>query len=250
VSVEKGYDPREFALIAFGGAGPMQAGELAGFLGTPTIIIPTVPGILCALGLLATDLQYDYVRTCLQRAPDYDLQTIEATYRALLEEADTCLHAEGIARERRRFTLLADLRYAKQGYELTVELPGERIDQTALAQLIEGFHRLHEQLYTFADRDAAVEIVNLRVKALGLVDKLELPRLASADHTEPAATAARQVYFPESGFSEVPVYARSDLLAGHVIMGPAIVDQLDTTTVIFPGQRARVDEFGHFIISR
>jgi N-methylhydantoinase A len=243
VSVEKGYDPRDFALVAFGGAGPLHAGELARLLGTPTVVVPRHPGILCALGLLATDLQYDYARTSLQRAPDYDLDRMAALYAELEAEANEDLEREGVPPERRRLFRQADLRYAKQGSELTVDAPaqagGAALDAGAAAAMVEAFHRLHEQLYTFADRAAPVEIVNLRVRAVGLMDKIELPEIASVTDGTPATpSAARRAHFRDEGFVPTPIFRREDLKAGNRIDGPAIVDQLDATIVLPPGTTA------------
>lgn len=250
VSVEKGYDPRQFALIGFGGAGPMHAGGLATLLGTPTIVVPPHPGILCALGLLSTDIQNDYVQTLLQRSGAFDLALLNKTYAALAKEAAASLAHEGVPRERHTFRRQADLRYAKQGFELTVDVPGEKITQDVMAQVAAEFHRRHEQLYTFSDPEAAVELVNLRVSGVGAVDKLRLPRIAEvAAGTKPEPQAMRRVHFGEQGFVDTPVFNRADLCAGHVFAGPAIVDQLDTTTVVFPGQQARVDAYGNFIIT-
>ncbi|MCZ6647165.1 MAG: hydantoinase/oxoprolinase family protein [SAR324 cluster bacterium] len=250
VSVEKGYDPGRFALVAFGGAGPMHAGELAGPLGTPTVIIPPFPGILCALGMLTTDLQFDFVQTCVQRAPHYDLKKIASVYERLAQEAATHLEADGVPPERRRFERMADLRYAKQGFELTIELPPGELGAHSIEELTDAFHARHEQLYTFANRETPVEIVNLRIKAVGLVDKLELRRIAEArDGAAPEPALTRPVHFTEQGFVETPVYERGSLLAGQVFAGPAVVDQLDTTTLIFPGQRATVDAYGNLILS-
>jgi N-methylhydantoinase A len=249
VSVEKGYDPRSFALMAFGGAGPMHAGELARLLGTPTVIIPPFPGLLCALGLLSTDLRFDLVRTHLQRAPHHDLTGMEAVWRALTGEAGALLAEEGVPPARQRTIRRADLRYAKQGFEITVDFPGGAVTAETMGGLVEEFHRRHEQLYTFSDPEAAVEIVNLRVSAVGEVEKLSLPRIAATEpgsRPEPART--RQVVFEGRGLMETLVFDRTALLAGHTLRGPAIVDQLDTTTVIFPGQEARVDPYGNFII--
>ncbi len=250
VSVEKGHDPGDFALVAFGGAGPMHAGELARLLRVPTIVIPPHPGILCALGLLSTDLQYDFVQTRLLRAPHDDLAGMEDAYQALIREAETHLAAEGVPPGDRQYQRLADLRYAKQGFELTVPFGGERVSEETVQGLVAEFHARHEQLYTFADPRAPVEIVNLRVTATGQVDKLELPEIAATRQGErPAAARTRQVAFSGLGWIECPVHERSALLAGHTLPGPAIVDQLDTTVVIFPGQVAHVDRYGNLIVT-
>ena len=249
VSVERGYDPRDFVLVAFGGAGPMHAGDLARLLGTPRYVIPPHPGILCALGLLATDLRFDYVRTRVQRAPDYDLEGMQAVYAELDTQAERDLASEGVPPGRRHLLWAADLRYAKQGNELTVPLDAAALDADGLDRLVERFHQQHEQTYTFCDRGAPVEIVNLRVSAVGGVDKVSLPPIETvSEGTVPAARARRQVIFGDTGSCDTLVYARDDLRAGHRIEGPAIIDQVDTTTVILPGHVARVDAYGNLIV--
>jgi N-methylhydantoinase A len=249
VSVEKGHDPRHFALVAFGGAGPMHAGQLAELLGASTVIIPPHPGILSALGLLSTDLQHDAVRTFVQRGPVYDSTGMEAVYRTMHAEATARLAAEGIPEARQTFQRLADLRYARQGFEITVEFPANEVSESAVQQLITRFHRRHEQLYTYAATDTPVEIVNLRLRAVGRMDKLALPTLdAVPTGTVPAITQSRPVYFVASGFVETPVFARHALRAGHTIHGPAIIEQLDTTTVIYPGHQATVDAYGNLLM--
>ncbi|MBI4083419.1 MAG: hydantoinase/oxoprolinase family protein [Candidatus Lambdaproteobacteria bacterium] len=249
VSVEKGHDPRQFALMAFGGAGPLMGGELAALLGTPTMIVPRFPGIMCALGLQATDLRNDYVQTCVQRAGRFDLAAMEGVFVKLTAEADAHLSASGVAAERRRFQRLADLRYVMQGFELTVEFRGAALTQASVDRLTADFHELHKQLYTFSRPEAPVEITTLRLRAIGLVDKIELPRIATAEGAARAVSAGnRPVHFAELGFVETPVYERTALRAGQVVAGPAIVDQLDATTVVFPGHRARVEEFGDLVV--
>jgi N-methylhydantoinase A len=249
VSVERGYDPKDFALVAFGGAGPLHAVELARALGVRTVLVPRHPGLLCALGLLATDLQYDYARTALQRGPDFDPAAMDAIWRELAEEADRDLAREGIAPERRRLVRLADLRYAKQGFELTLEAPAGALDPAAMARLVEGFHTTHERLYTFAERAAPVEVVTVRLRAIGLVDKVALPEVAAAPGAAPPVHERRSLRLDDTRYERAPVYRREALLAGHRIRGPAVVDQLDTTTLIFPGQEAQVDRHGNLILS-
>lgn len=249
VSIEKGYDPREFSLVAFGGAGPLHAGALAALLGTPSVIVPPHPGLLCALGLLASDVTYDYARTCLQRAPDYDVARMQALLRELEATAHEDFDREGVAPAQRHTTRLADLRYHRQGFELTVELPDAPLDAASVRAAIESFHAMHEQLYTFADRAAAVEFVTLRLRAVGSMPRIALAELAAVAADTPAPVAGeRAVYFAHSGFVPTPIYRREALLAGHHIAGPAIIEQLDTTTVIFPGQAAQVDRHGNLIV--
>ena len=250
VSVEKGYDPRDFALIAFGGAGPLHAGPLAELLGTPTVVIPPHPGLLSALGLLSTDLQHDAMRTFLQRGPVYDIQAMEAVYQTLHHDAEAALTAEGIPAARQSFQRLADLRYAKQGFELTVEFPGTAVSEDAVQQVIAAFHQRHEQLYTYAAPDTPVEIVNLRLHAVGQMDKPSLaPIEAVAPGSQPETRQSRPVYFTGPGFVDTPIFARRTLRAGHTLHGPAIVEQFDTTTVVYPGYEAVVDAYGNLLMT-
>ncbi len=249
VSVEKGYDPRHFALVAFGGAGPLHGGQLAEQLGTPQVLIPPHPGILSALGLLSTDLHHDAVRTFVQRGPDYDVAGMESLYRAMQADTSAHLTAEGIPAAQQTFTRLADLRYAKQGFEITVAFPAPAVTEAAVHQLIDAFHQRHEQLYTYAAPDTPVEIINLRLRALGRMDKLTLPPIDTAPAgAAPVATQTRPVYFSGMGFVETPVFRRQDLLAGHTLKGPAIVDQLDSTTVIYPQHQAHIDAYGNLLM--
>jgi N-methylhydantoinase A len=250
MSVERGLDPRDFTLSAFGGAGPVHGARLLGLLGAPRLLVTRYPGILCAIGLLATDLRYDYAVTRLQRAGAYDLDEIGATFAELASRADDRLSRDGTAPKNRQFTYAADLRYEKQGVELTVPLMDSTIGAGAVEVLVSDFHALHDRLYTFCDPDAPVEIVNLRVEATGLTDRITLPEIATAQAgTGPEPDHERHASLGDGTAQPTPVYRREALLAGHVIQGPAIVDQLDATTVILPGQSARTDRFGNLIVT-
>jgi N-methylhydantoinase A len=249
VSVERGYDPQDFDLVAFGGAGPLHAVELARALGCRSVLVPRHPGLLCALGLLATDLQYDFARTALQRGPDYRLDSMGAIWRELAAEAEDALAREGVPPERRRFIRHADLRYAKQGFELTLEVPPGPLDAAWLARLTESFHAAHERLYTFAQRTVPVEVVTLRLRAIGLVDKIDLPEIPSAAGAQPVAYEQRSVRLDGIRLANVPVYRREALLAGQRLRGPAVVDQLDTTTLVFTDYTAEVDRHGNLIVA-
>jgi len=248
MSVERGLDPRGFTLAAFGGAGPVHGGRLLRLLGASRLLVPRYPGILCAIGLLATDLRYDFAVTRLYRSGGYDLAGIEATFAELNARAEARLEADGVPPERRRFARAADLRYEKQGVELTVPLGASRMTEAAAARLVADFHALHARLYTFCEPGAPVEIVNLRVEATGLTDSIALPEIARGigparpDHE-------RLVCFDEDVARPTPVYRREALPADQVLHGPAIVDQLDATTVILPGQSALTDRYGNLIVT-
>ncbi|MGI9476079.1 MAG: hydantoinase/oxoprolinase family protein [Hyphomicrobiaceae bacterium] len=249
MSVERGLDPQEFSLCAFGGAGPVHAARLMRLLGAPRLLVPRHPGILCAIGLMSADFRYDFVVTCMQRAGDYDTDLIGDTYRQLLEQADAKLAEDGIARSRRGFELAADLRYAQQGVELTVNLGTDKVSDETINALCAAFHKRHAELYTFADDDADVEIVNLRVVATGTIDRVQPPTIERAPTGEkPRVDGVRRAALDCDEMHDVPVFRREALCAGHNITGPAIVDQLDSTVCILEGQRARVDDYANLVV--
>jgi N-methylhydantoinase A len=251
VSVERGHDPADFALCALGGAGPVHAGELMEQLGAARALVPRYPGILCAIGLLTTDQRYDFVRTCVQRAGAVDVGRVAGTYQELEDEAHRRLEAERVAVENRRLERAADLRYERQGVEITVPFAADAVDEATVDALIERFHETHERLYTFSDRDAPVEIINLRVGATGLIPHPPMEQLASAGAGSSAPVAEeREVVLGTTEPVTVPVYRREALQAGHRIEGPGVVDQLDTTTLILAGHQVQVDGYGNLIMQR
>ena len=247
MSVERGLDPRDFALCAFGGAGPVHAADLMRSLGAERLLVPRYPGILCALGLLTTEFRYDFVVTKLQRAGRFDAKATEAIFAELTAQADKRLAADGAPPESRQFLRAADMRYQKQGVELTVPFAAPVATEATLETLVQDFHRLHERLYTFSDVDAPVEIVNLRVEAIGGVRALALPE-AAVGKGPPQPDHERPVSLDGGPKRATPVYRREALLADQVIHGPAIVDQLDATTVILDGQTARTDRYANLIV--
>lgn len=248
MSVERGLDPRDFALSAFGGAGPVHGADLMRSLGAGRLLVPRYPGILCALGLMTTDLRYDFAVTRLQRAGSFDAAATEAIFADLTEQANARLGADGIPPERRQILRAVDMRYEKQGVELTVPFAAGTATEAALEDLVAEFHSLHQRLYTFSDPGAPVEIVNLRVEAIGQTGKITLPEIAAAPTERPDPVGQRLASLDGGAPRSTPIYARDRLLAGHVIEGPAIVDQLDSTTVILEGQIARTDHYANMII--
>jgi N-methylhydantoinase A len=252
VSIGRGHDPRQFVLVAFGGAGPLHACRLAELLDIPTIVIPPTPGVLSTYGLLCTDLKNDYVQTCFQEGPEYDLARMASVYADLEAQAREWLVGERVPAEAQRVAYSADLRYAHQSFELTCPLPQGPISQAVMHQLVATFHGEHQRLYTYNLPHAPVELVNLRVTAIGLLPKLRASALTDPPIArENAGTGVRRVYFEqEGGFVETPCYARDRLAPGMTFEGPAIVDQDDATTVLFPGFRAWVDPAGNLIFTR
>ena len=244
VSVERGYDPRDFVLVPFGGAGPLHGADLAALLAMRTIVVPRHPGVLSTFGLLGTEVRNDYARTHLQKPPDYDLTAVGGVYAQLENQARAWLAAEGVAPGAQRLTRLADLRYRHQGFELTVPWPEPDLSVDAL---IARFHARHRQLYTYALTDAPVEIVTLRVAAAGRVRRFAIPPAARRSPGR-ARPTRRRVYFTGAGWKVCECIQREQLGAGAIVRGPAIVEQLDATTVVPPGRRATVDRVGNLVI--
>jgi N-methylhydantoinase A len=239
VSVERGHHPRDFALVAFGGAGPLHGTALAGLLGIATVLIPPAPGLLCAEGLLAADLKAEFHRTPpMTGAPDGAVAN--PMLDGLRAEADAWLAAEHVPVADRMFEALALLRYHGQGGELAVPWTG-----TASAA-VAAFHASHQTLYGFT-MDTPVELVTLRVEATGRMPVLAarlLDRLPP-----PAVVEERPVHFV-SGTVTTPVFARDELGAGAAFGGPAIITQLDATTLVPPGWHVEVHATGSMLLRR
>ena len=250
VSVERGYDPRRFALVAFGGAGPMHAISVARLLDMTTVIAPPNPGVASAYGLLVADFKNDYARTSLQKPPEYDLGAMEEIYRELEREADHWFEAEAVPSGLRELVRSADLRYLHQGSEVTVDLPGRTVNPGAVETTLQQFHREHSRIYGFA-LDQPVEIVTLRVTARGRLEATRTKPLSHHSGNSPAQAlmGQRPVYFDDKeGFVPCDIYDRARLAPGSTITGPAILENLDSTVVIDPGWSGRIDEHGNCIM--
>ena len=252
VSVQRGYDPRDFVLTAFGGAGPVHANRLAAEIDVPTTIIPMSPGTTSAMGLLVTDLKHDYSTTLIQHVDQLDTAAVEETYQELEAQGGASLEREEVRQEDISFLRQVDMRYVGQSYELTVPLPAEQLDASKIDRVLEQFHVEHDRAYGYSAPTEPVEFVNLRLTAIGRIAKPRLREL-EGNNTDIAAAqkATRSVYFAESdGYVECPIYDRYLLGPSCVLTGPAIVEESDSTTVIHPGYRAQVDRFGNLILTR
>ncbi len=249
ISVERGYDPRDFSFIVFGGAGPLHANALAAELEVKRVIIPPSPGVASALGLIVTDVKHDYSVTRIQRLDTANVDEINATYSRFEAEARAQLARDGIAERDMRLLRFMDVRYVGQSYELRLPVPHGKLSRKDLEEIIVAFHEEHERVYGHAERTEPVEMVNLRLEAIGVIVKPRLKRLNKADRpADNAVIHVRNVYFRDEGLVSCKVYDRRKLLSGHVIEGPAIVEEHDSTTVILPGYSAEVDELGNLII--
>ena len=248
ISVERGHDPRDFALVPFGGAGPLHGGSLARLLGAKTVIVPPSPGVLSAMGLLVSQLRADYARTCYQAPPDFDQPLMNSAFAELEAEAAAWFDREGVPEAARHITRKASLRYKHQGFELDIDWPDGPVSAETVAAAIDSFHDLHEQLYTFAQRDTPVEIVTLHVAAVGTLLQPSLSELPSGGTLEDAKIDRHPVHL-DGGARPVPVYDRAKLSPDLVIAGPALVVQLDSTTLIAPDQTAKVDRYGNLLMT-
>ncbi len=250
-SVRRGYDPREFTLVASGGAGPLFACDIALELEIARVLVPPHPGILAATGLLATDLQHEFVATERHALKNLEASKLSARLDELVEQAVAQLDADAVPTDRRLVRRLADCRYAGQGYEVRTEVPAGDVDDAWVKELEDRFHAAHELEYGHRF-DAPIEIINIRAVGIGRVDELQPTRVPAGDGDPAnAITQERDVVFEVEGRAErhpTPFYERDRLRAGDRLLGPAIVEQYDTTTVIPPGLEATIDHHGNIVI--
>ncbi|MBN9444498.1 hydantoinase/oxoprolinase family protein [Bosea sp. (in: a-proteobacteria)] len=250
ISVQRGHDPRDYALVAFGGAGPLHAARLARELDMKRIVVPRNPGIGCALGLLLTDLRANFATTRLATLSEALLPDMAGIFVALQEQADHWFAEEGVASADRRLKRTADLRYHGQNYELAIDVPDGPITPATIAALAEGFAAAHKRLYGFVAEGEAVQLVTYRVEAVGLVPKAAFrPEPDAGPNASHAVIGSREVWFPEAGgFVACPIYDRDKLKSGNRFTGPAIVEQMDSTTVLLPGMTATVEPYLNLIL--
>jgi len=248
VSVERGYDPREFALVAFGGAGPVHAARLAQELEIPRVIVPPIPGGFSALGLVASDVRRDYVRTFYAALDSARLDEMARVFDAMEAQAREMLARAGVAERRWEITRAADCRYGRQAYELTVPVAAGAVTPATVARLGADFHDKHRTTYGHASPGEPVQLVNLRVAAVGKLDGLDLGRAAAAPPASAAARRSRDAHFKETGLVRCDVLARDALGPGREGRGPVIVEATDTTVLVPPGWRWRADARGFLIL--
>src|SRR5262245_24350560 len=250
VSVQRGYDPRDFVLVAFGGAGPVHANALARDLGIPTVLVPPSPGIASAVGMLATDIRHEFVATRRLRLDGLAPATLEALFADFAAEGEARLTRDGVPLADRRMVRSADLRYHGQSFELPVTVPPGPLSPADIDRLRAEFHGSHERAYGYAAPDDPVELVNVRLAALGVTPKPRRAPLPDGGRSAAAAVKGRRdVWFAEvNGFRPTVVLDRAKLLRGNVIEGPAIVEEHDASTLIHPGWTATVDEHANVVL--
>ncbi|MEC9152762.1 MAG: hydantoinase/oxoprolinase family protein [Pseudomonadota bacterium] len=250
ISIQRGHDPRDYSLMPFGGGGPVHAGRLARELGIPRILVPRNPGILCALGLLLTDLRHDLSVTRRMRLEAQSVDAVREVMAELHRDANAWFEAETVAPDCRRLVASADMRYAGQNYELNVPVPDLEHDTALLDALTHNFNTAYERLYDYTAADEAIEIVTFRIEAYGVVEKPKFIKNSDGGVDPSSATLdPRKVFMPEvSEFVQTPVYDREQLHTGNRIVGPAVIEQMDSTTFVLSGQMASVDAYHNLII--
>lgn len=249
ISVRKGYDPRDFTLVAFGGGGSMHAPALARDLGVKKVVVPVASSVFSAWGMLMTDLRHDYIQTYINRLQDIDLNELNNEWNKLETQAKQQYTEENVKEEEIVFNRFVDMRYSGQEHTVKVPLAGGVITKETITDVIALFHELHEQSFTFKLVEAQTEIVNLHLTAFGSVQKPELQKLESGNRTlESALKETRNVFYENEGWVPTKVYHRDLLVPEMKIQGPAIVEEPTATTVFYTGQTLSVDAYGNLII--
>ena len=250
ISLERGYDPRLFTLVPFGGAGPMHACELAQELGIPGVLVPSRPGILSALGVAIADIVKDYSRTVMLRGADLDRARVDEEFQGMEGLARTEMSGEGLSVDKMVARRFLDVRYIGQSFELTVDYPS-RATKAELTKVIgDAFYKAHLRRFGYADKNEPVEVVNLRLKLDVAMEKPTIERQSTrAADPKAALIGEAEVVFQEGALNS-PLYQREELVCGNRISGPALVVQMDCTTVVPPGWSGAVDPFGNLLLNR
>ena len=248
VSVQRGHDPRSFALAAFGGAGPLHAAALASELGIAEIICPPIPGAFSALGLIGTDLKRDYVQS-VDPAAAAEPQALEVAFAALETRGAAMLERAGVARERRHFERAVDARYPRQSHELAVPVPARPVDAAALGEIAQAFHDRHLHTYGHDNRSEPVQIVSVRLTAIGATAPLAIRDSVARAGTD-ALKAKRQLWFRDSGVVDATIYERKRMPAGFAVTGPAVIESLESTILVPPGWQAEMNADGFVLLTR
>jgi len=250
ISVRRGYDPRDFVLIAFGGGGPMHCSFLAKELRVRKIVIPAGAAVFSTWGMLMTDIRHDYIQTKISNMNGDNIEELNGIWREMLNEAKAQFLEEGISAENTEFEFIADMRYMGQEHTVKVKAPPAPWKQDDKAGIIESFHEMHEQSYTFKLPQTPTEVVNLHLIGRGRLTKPEVSKLSPHKGSiEEAKKETRKVFYADEGWLDTPVYFRNQLGAGAKIAGPAIVEEQMASTVLCPEQTLVVDDYGNLIIN-
>lgn len=249
ISVRRGYDPRDFTMVAFGGGGPMHCAYLAKELNIRKVIVPIAAPVFSAWGMLMTDVRHDYIQTNICRMNEVSAEELNDMWKSLLSQAQEQFEKEGVQKENIVCNYIADMRYMGQEHTVKVNVPPIPWSEEAKEEIIQRFHDTHEHFYTFRLIDTPTEIVNLHLVAYGRLTKPELAKIpAQEGSVENAEKEIRKVYFAEDGWTDTPVYLREKLGSGAVLDGPVIVEEAAASAVVAKGQRITVDDYGNLII--
>jgi N-methylhydantoinase A len=249
ISTMRGHDLRDFHLLAFGGAGPLHAVRIARDLGMAGIVVPLYPGVYSAIGLLMSDVKHDYVQSRMTPLAELVPDEVNGLFAHLQQQAERDLRGDGFPNDRIRIERAIDLRYAGQGYEITLPCPSGAMTANGLAELRKNFDAQHRGMFGHSAPEEPVEIVSYRLRGMGLVPPVELPRFKREGKALADAQRAMRRVRIDGESIECPVYQREALDVGLTLSGPAVLDQFDCTTVLYPRQTARVDEWKNLIVT-
>ena len=247
VSTERGHDIRTFALCAFGGAGGLHAAELARDCGIATLLIPQEPGTMCARGILLSDISMDFVQTLMAHATSPGWLAVGQALDTLAGKARAWLASEGVEDAAQRLSAVIDARYQGQNFEIGVPLDGMQLMD--LEAFVSAFRAAHVREYGYDAANRQIEVVNCRMRAIGLVPRAPLARVQGGASLAAAVKEHRKVYFEGAGWADTPIYRRALLPVDAPVAGPAVIEEMSSTTVVLPGQQARADEYGNLVVN-
>ncbi|MFC2948123.1 hydantoinase/oxoprolinase family protein [Virgibacillus sediminis] len=247
ISIEKGHDSRNFSLMAFGGAGPLHAVDIAKELGSKEVIIPPSPGIACAMGMLMADVRHDYVQTYSTKLSALDFNKVNEIVDSLAAEAKQDLENEGFAEDDIELEASLDLRYIRQAYEINVPIHDLKVTESSLAKATNLFHEIHERVYGFNRKGEELELINVRLIGNGKIKEVSTDREELLTDGKVEKIGERDIYFNDS-FVTTPIYERTSMNSSVSITGPAVIEQLDSTIIIHPDQKVTTDHTGNLII--
>jgi N-methylhydantoinase A len=251
MTLQRGYDPRELVMVAFGGAGPLHASRLCAEMQISLLIVPPSPGTASALGLLVTDLKHEFSRSRIMQEGHEDIDEIDRIFSSMEEAGGSVLNREGLSAEDIEFRRQIEMRYSGQSSELAIDCAGGSLTPEKLKTVRDQFHVEHDRAYGHGYPDEPTELVNFRLTAVGSIRKPQLREIAPAKRpVSEAEKGSRSVFFGVAGkFLTTTVYDRARLAAGHRFEGPAIVEEMDSTTLVQPGFRVEVDRYGNMLVS-
>ena len=247
VSLERGYDPRDFTLVAFGGSGPIHSCELASELSIPRVLVPQYPGVLSALGVAIADVEKDYVQTIMLGEEKFDYDSIQKLYEPMKENGLYDLEQEGFKQSDIIIQKLLDVRYRGQSFELTIECPDD--EKKFIPDIRNAFNKYHYERFGYNDETQSLEVVNLRLRVVGVTKKIEM-KSVEPTHRLAQDSGNTNIGFVNAGLLDSKVYERSKLVPGNYFQGPGLVVQMDCTVLVPPDWKAKVDGWHNLILEQ